>query len=279
MIELSRDITFGQYVNNGSALSQMDPRTKLVCTVLLIAVFSYANSFIAFAACLLMCVVIQWASHIPLSYALRSFKPVVIILPIVYIIQVVLYVSPPTQHITLFWHWWIFSLSSEGILFSTQAIVRVIFLYYITFMLLFVTSLVDLTDGLEALFSPLQKIGIPVNPLVMVLVIAFKFVPILVKEVERLIKAQSARGVRFDKGNFVQRTLKIAPLLIPLFINGFKRAETLSIAMEARCYGTHRGWRRSKRRELHFIRFDALVLAITLLFCAATVLINLFAPF
>src|SRR5260221_6225267 len=102
-------------------------------------------------------------------------------------------------------------------------------------MLMFTTSLIDLTDGSEVLLSPLQRIGVPVNAFVMVLVIAFKFVPIFVGEIERLIKAQSARGVRFDQGNFIQRTLKLAPLLIPLFVSGFKRAESLSIAMEARC--------------------------------------------
>jgi energy-coupling factor transport system permease protein len=112
----------------------------------------------------------------------------------------------------------------------------------------------------------------------MVLVIAFKFVPIFVNEVERLMKAQAARGVRFDQGNFIQRTMKVAPILVPLFISGFKRAETLSVAMEARCYGGRPGWRRSKRRELHFDRYDALVLASTLALCVVTIVINFVSP-
>jgi energy-coupling factor transport system permease protein len=278
MIELSRNITFGQYINNSSALARMDPRTKLFCAILLIILFSFLSSFIAFAICLLFCALLQWNSRIPTGYVLRSFKPFLGFLVFIFCIEVLFYTSP-TQSKTLLWHWAFLNVSWEGILRSAITIVRVLFLYYITSMLLFATSLVDLTDGMEALLSPLQKIGIPANAFVMVLVIAFKFVPIFVTEVERLMKAQSARGVRFDQGNFIQRTIKIAPLLVPLFISGFKRAETLSVAMEARCYGGRPGWRRSKRRELHFDRFDALVLGLTLALCIVTVIVNFVLPF
>jgi energy-coupling factor transport system permease protein len=278
MIELSRTITFGQYINNGSALTRMDPRTKLLCMVLVIATISYVSSFIAYAICLLFCIVLQWTSHIAISYVLRSFKLFVGLLVFLFAIQVLFYYSP-TQDKTLIWQWWIFNISWEGITRSAVTIIRILLSYYLASMLLFTTSLVDLTDGAEALLSPLQKIGIPVNAFIMVLVIAFKFVPIFVAEIERLVKAQTARGVRFDQGNFIQRTLKLAPLLIPLFVSGFKRAETLSIAMEARCYGNHRGWRRSKRRALTFTRFDALVLLVTVAVCIIAVVVNLVAPF
>jgi energy-coupling factor transport system permease protein len=234
MIELSRDITFGQYINNGSALARMDPRTKLSCAFLLVALSLYASKFAAFATCLLICVVV---------------------------------------------HWWFLVVSWEAIIASAISIVRVLFLYYFVSILMFATSMVDLTDGMEALLSPLQKIGIPVNPFIMVLVIAFKFVPIFVTEVERLIKAQSARGVRFDQGNVFQRTLKLAPLFVPLFVSGFKRAELLSVAMEARCYGNRPGWRRSKRRLLRFERFDAEALTFTIIACIVVVAINIIAPF
>jgi energy-coupling factor transport system permease protein len=277
MIELSRSITFGQFVNNGSRLTRMDPRTKLVCAILLIALVSYVGTFAAFAVCLLGCLVLQWASRLPTGYILRTFQPLVILLIFIFVFQVVLY-SSPTQHTTLIWHWGIFSLSREGMIHSALAIVRALFLYYLTAMLLFTTSLVDLTDGMEALLSPLQRVGLPVNAFIMVLVIAFKFVPILVAEVERLTKAQAARGVRFDSGNFVQRALKIGPLLIPLFLSGFRRAEVLAMAMEARCYGGgRRGWRRSKRRQLRFERFDMLALFLVLAFCIVAVLVNIFA--
>jgi energy-coupling factor transport system permease protein len=277
MIELSRNITFGQYINNGSQVARMDPRTKLLCAILLIILFSFLSSFLAFFVCLLFCALLQWNSRIPTGYVLHSFKPFLGFLAFIFCIEVLFYTSA-TQNKTLLWHWAFLNVSWEGIIRSALTIVRVLFLYYITSMLLFATSLVDLTDGMEALLSPLQKIGIPANAFVMVLVIAFKFVPIFVTEVERLMKAQAARGVRFDQGNFIQRTRKIAPLLVPLFISGFKRAETLSVAMEARCYGGRPGWRRSKRRQLSFDRYDALVLGLTLALCLVTVVINFVSP-
>jgi energy-coupling factor transport system permease protein len=285
MIELSRSITFGQYINNGSALTRMDPRTKLLCAILLITLVSIVSSSTAFVLCLLFCVVLQRTSRISAGYALGGFRIFIGFLIFVFILQILFYQTPPHTPILWqwSWRWWIISLpltvSWQGIITSAVTIVRVLFLYYLTSMLLFTTSLVDLTDGLEALLSPLQKIGIPANAFVMVLVIAFKFVPIFVAEIERLVKAQTARGVRFDQGNFVQRTLKLAPLMIPLFVSGFKRAETLSVAMEARCYGTHRGWRRSKRRALTFTRFDALVLVLTVVVCIVAILVNIFVPF
>lgn len=276
MIELSRDITFGQYINNGSSLSTMDPRTKLFCAILLIIVVSIVNTFSAFALCLLFFVVLHVNSRVPTLYVLRSYKPILAFLFFIFIIQILFYT--PTHRIPYLWQWGVLSVSWEGIISSARIMIRVLLLFYLTLMLTFTTSLVDLTDGLEALLAPLQKIGIPINAFIMVLVIGFKFVPIFVTEVERLMKAQLARGVRFDKGNFIQRTLKLAPLLIPLFVSGFKRAEVLSTAMEARCYGGRPGWRRSKRRALHFARYDAIVLILTCVTCVVALLIPIFVP-
>ncbi|MBO0778653.1 MAG: energy-coupling factor transporter transmembrane protein EcfT [Ktedonobacteraceae bacterium] len=277
MIELSRNITFGQYINNGSSLARMDPRAKLLCAILLIATISLVSKFLAFAVLLLFCILLQRASHISIAYALRGFKPFLGFLAFIYVIQVIFYASPD-QHQTIYWQWWILNISKEGILNSTLVMIRALFLYYLVSMLMFTTSMVDFTDGLEALLSPLQRLRIPVNAFVMVLVIALKFVPIFVQEVERLVKAQAARGVRFDQGNVIQRILKLAPLFIPLFVSGFKRAQTLSVAMEARCYGNHAGWRRSKRRQMHFKRFDTLTLLTTIVICAAMLAASFFTP-
>lgn len=278
MIELSRTITFGQYINNGSALTRMDPRTKLLCAVLLIALVSSVRSFFAFAICLILCVALQYLSRLSVAYVLRMFKTFLPFLVFIYIIQVLFYYAP-NAHLTILWHWQFLSISREALLNSTVTMIRVFFLYYLVSMLMFTTSLVDLTDGLEALLSPLQKIGIPVNPFIMVLVIALKFVPIFVTEIERLFKAQTARGVNFNQGNIFQRVRKIAPLLIPLFVSGFKRAQSLTVAMEARCYGSHPGWRRSKRRVLRMQRFDVLALLCTLLTCLVAVVVTIVAPF
>lgn len=277
MIELTRNIPFGQYVNNASALTRMDPRTKLLCAVLLIVFISIISSFIAFAAFVLFCVLLQWISRLPTLYVLRGFRPFMPFLLFFFFVTVLFY-TPPT-HTTYLWQWGMFSVSWSGIISALLGTVRLFFLYYVTSMLTFTTSLVDLTSGMQSLLSPLQRIGVPVNAFIMVLVIAFKFVPIFIAEIERLVKAQTARGVRFDEGNVLQRTLKLAPLFVPLFVSGFKRAQVLSVAMDARCFGSCPGWKRSTLRVLHFERFDALALLVTVGMCALMLVINIMFPF
>jgi energy-coupling factor transport system permease protein len=252
----------------------MDPRAKLLCAILLITMISLASKFLAFAVCLLFCILLQRVSHISTKYALRGVQPFLGFLVFIYLVQVIFYASPKT----IYWQWWIFSISREAFIYSTLIMLRTIFLFYMVSMLMFTTSMVDFTDGLESLLAPLQRLRIPVNAFIMVLVIALKFVPIFIQEVERLIKAQAARGVRFDQGNVFQRIRKLIPIFIPLCINGFKRAQALSVAMEARCYGHHANWRRSKRRALRFGRFDLLALGITLLFCGAMLATNFLSP-
>ena len=277
MIELSRYITFGQYINNKSVLARLDPRVKLVGIVLLIILISWLNSFIAFAFCLLFCTLLHRASRISLSYLLGSFRPFLPFLAFAFIVEVLFYTAP--KNTVQLWQWWIFAISWNGIITSTLTIIRVLFLYYLISLLTFTTSLTELTNGMEVLTSPLERIGIPVNDFVMILVIAFKFVPIFIAELERLMKAQVARGMRFDQGNLFQRVQKLATLLVPLFVSGFKRVKLLSTAMEARCYGGRPGWRRSKRKTLYFKRPDVLALLFLLVVGVVAIAINLSAPF
>ena len=277
MIELSRYVTLGQYINNESPLTRLDPRAKLVSAVLLIILFSWLNSFLAFAFCLLFCAVVQQRSHISLSYVLGSFRPFIPFLVFAFVVEVLFYTAP--KNTVQLWQWWIFAISWKGILVSTLTIIRVLFLYYLISMLTFTTSLTEMTNGMEALTAPLERIGIPINDFIMILVIAFKFVPIFITELERLMKAQVARGMRFDQGNLFQRVRKLATLLVPLFVSGFKRVKLLSTAMEARCYGGRPGWRRSKRKTLYFKRSDVLALLFVLVASGVTIAINLRAPF
>lgn len=158
MIEFSRFIPFGQYVNNGSRVAGLDPRTKLVGAILLIACISSISHLLAFVLCLIFCLILQQTSRISLFYVLRSLRPFAIFLAFTLVIEVLFYV--PSTPVPLLWHWWVFSVSWDGIFNSTLGMVRVIFLYYLVAMLTFTTSLVDLTDGLEVLLAPLQKIGI-----------------------------------------------------------------------------------------------------------------------
>jgi energy-coupling factor transport system permease protein len=272
MIELARTVTIGQYVGNRSAINRLDPRVKIVGAVLLIAAVSIVGSFTAFAICLVIALLILALSQLSVRFIASSLRPAVIFMLFIFPIEVLFYQFPQGTHPTIYWHWWALSISREGLLFSALISLRVLFLYYFVNMLTFTTSLVDLADGSESLLSPLQRLGLPINEVVMVMVVALKFVPIFVAELERLIKAQTARGVRLDTGNFISRAFKIGPLLVPLFLNGFKRAENLTVAMEARGYRGGKG--RTKRRVLRLGWRDYLALPLLLLFCAAAFYVN-----
>jgi energy-coupling factor transport system permease protein len=269
-IEFSRDITFGQYLDLDSPIHRLDPRTKiLACTALMLSVF-VIRSFAGLALLLLGIVFIHTLSRIQTSYTLRGMRLLFGTLLIVFIFQVLFFSLPADA--TPIWRWGLLSLSGEGLRNGVLIIVRVLMLYYLTSTLMFTTPMMDLADGIEALFSPLKRLRMPVNELVMVLVIAIKFVPLLVAELERLIKAQTARGARFDQGNFIQRVRKLGPVLIPLFINAFNRAETLTMAMNARCYRGGQG--RTKRRVLTLHRADLLALALAVAIAAGGVVVG-----
>ena len=209
-------------------------------------------------------------SRVPLSYVLRGLRLLAITLAIFFVFQLLFFPLPPGSH--PLWRWGILSISWEGALEGFRLLLRVVLLYYLTRMLMFTTTMMDLADGFEIMFDPLKRLRIPVNELVMVMVIALKFVPLLVAELERLIKAQTARGVRFDQGGLIQRARRLGPLLIPLFVNAFSRAEVLTTAMNARCYRGGQG--RTKRRVLHFRRADALAFGLAVLFAVGAVLVS-----
>jgi energy-coupling factor transport system permease protein len=279
MIEISRHISFGQYVDNGSRLTRLDPRAKILCFALAVAAFTYISQFAALALCLFFCLFLQWLSRLPLRYVLQGMRMFISFLVILYAFQVLFYTSS-TQATSVIWHWGVLTISWEGLIHSTQVDLRVIFLYYLTSLLMLTTSLVDLADGAEALLRPLRRLGLPVHELVMVFVIALKFVPLLITEVERLSIAQATRGVRFGRGNPWQRIRALSGIIVPLFMSGLQRVEMLSTAMEARCYRAgYRGWRRSKLHALQWAGADSLALACCLLLCGLLVALNFVSPF
>ena len=266
-IEFSRNITFGQYLDLGSPIHRLDPRTKILALAVLMLTIFLTPSFSGYAVFLLGVATIQIVSRIPVRYTLRGMRLLFNTMLIIFVFQVLFYPSPSAS--STLWRWGILSISGDGVRQGLLILVRVVLLYYLTSTLMFTTGLVDLADGLEVMVGPLKWLRLPVNELVMVAVIAIKFVPILVAEVERLIKAQAARGVRFDQGNLVQRGRKLGGLLIPIFVNAFERAEALITAMDARCYRGGRG--RTKRRTLTFHRADAVALAAALLIALGSV--------
>jgi energy-coupling factor transport system permease protein len=262
MLELQRNVIFGQFVETGSFIHRMDARVKIVATFVFIVASFLIDDFLGFAVVVPLFVLIGVVSQIPLGYVLRGSRFFIAFLIFVLAIQVLFYPGDVPESSYL-WRWGILSVSTVGLYTAGIIALRVILLYYVTTMLMLTTSLVDLTNGLELIFGPLQRLKVPVNELVLVFVIAIKFVPIFIEEMERLARAQTARGFPFDEGGALRRARRIGRLLVPIFISGFARADTLTIAMNTRSY---RGGRyRTKLRQMSASLSDWLVLALVTL--------------
>ena len=257
MLELQRNVIFGQFIDTGSSIHRMDARIKLVATFVFIVASFLIDSFLGFALVLPLLALIQFVSRVPLGYVLRGSRFFLGFLVFILFFQVLFYPGEVPESSYL-WRWGFLSISTEGLYTAGILGLRVVFLYYVTTMLMLTTSLVDLTNGMELIFGPLQRIRVPVNELVLVFVIAIKFVPIFIEEVERLARAQTARGVPFDEGGAFKRARRLGRLLVPIFISGFARADLLTTAMNTRSY---RGGRyRTKLRQLHSTGTDWLML-------------------
>ena len=268
MLELQRNVIFGQFIDTGSFIHRMDSRIKLAAVFAMLVASFFIDSFLGFAVVLVLIVLIQAVSRVPLSYVLRGSALFIGFLIFILFFQVLFYQGDAHDYL---WRWGVLSISTEGLRSAGILGLRVIFLYYVTTMLMLTTSLVDLTNGLELIFGPLQRLRVPVNELVLVFVIAIKFVPIFIEEVERLARAQTARGVPFDEGGAIIRARRLGRLLVPIFIGGFHRADLLSVAMHTRCY---RGGRyRTKFRQMSAKASDWLVLALIIVWMVAAWLV------
>lgn len=264
-IEFSRNITFGQYLDLRSPIHRLDPRVKIVAAGLLMVAILSVQSFAGIGAALVAAAIIQVLSRVPLSYSLRGMRLVVLATSFIFVFQVLFYAEP----VTVWWRWGALSISLEGLLQGLLVLIRVLIIYHLISTLMFTTSLVDLTDGVEVMVGPLKRVGVPVHELVMTFMIALKFVPILVAELERMVKALAARGVSLDRGSLAARARLLGGLLVPLFVNALARAEVLTTAMNARCYRGGQG--RTKRRVLRTRGADWLALLAATLLAAAII--------
>jgi energy-coupling factor transport system permease protein len=268
-VEFSRNITFGQYLDLDSPIHRLDPRTKQLSVAALMLSLLLTRTFGGLAVALAGAVLIFAFAHVPLGYTLRGMRLLINTMLVIFVFQVLFYNASPERTL---WSWWILSFSWDGVLQGLLTLLRVVLLYYLVNTLMFTTPLMDLADGTEIMLEPLKRLRVPVNELVMTMVVALKFVPLLVAELERLIKAQTARGARFDQGSLLGRARKLGGVLLPLFINALGRAEVLTTAMDARCYRGGRG--RTKRRVLTLRRADRLALGLALLIAAATIVVS-----
>ena len=247
-----KDITLGQYFPGNTVIHRLDPRTKLLFTVLYIVALFSAKGIAAYAvlfAVLCACIAI---SKIQTKTILRGMKPILFIIVLTAVLNI--FYTPGTP----IWQWKLLKITVEGLWADFFMVLRISFLITCTFMLTYTTSPIMLTDGLERLLGPLKKLHVPVHELSMIMSIALRFIPTLIEETDKIMSAQKARGADFDTGNLFQKAKALVPLLVPLFISAFRRAEELATAMECRCY--HGGEGRTRLRQLRFRGADAAAL-------------------
>ena len=272
-MDLTKNILLGVYLPKDTAIHQLDPRTKIISACLLIVLLLLSKSYETYFLFMIFAAFIFLTAKIPAGYVLRGLKPMLPVLVLMWFFQLFLYVSPAGDEL---FSWWIFRATKAGMHMGNLISLRVIFLFVVTTTLTLTTTMVDLTDGMDSLLKPLNKIGLPSHELVMTMVIALRFVLILAEELDKIVKAQMARGIAFDQGNFIQKTRKLFPVFLPLFVSAFRRAEELIVAMEARSYHGSKG--RTKMKTLKMNRTDFVALCLVLLFSACLIFFILRFP-
>lgn len=260
-----KDITLGQYYPADSVVHKLDSRTKILITILYMAMIFVVDGFIGFGILLVCNIFLLFLSKIPAKYIFKGLKPILFFVIFTVVLNMFMTSGKVAFHV-LFW-----DVTYEGIFTAVFMALRIIFLVIGTSFLTYTTSPITLTDGMERLLSPFQRIGVPAHELAMMMSIALRFIPTLIEETDKIMKAQKARGADFETGSLVKRGKNLVPILVPLFISAFRRAEDLATAMEARCYNG--GENRTRLRELRYTRLDAYAwVAVLILFAVILVL-------
>ena len=255
-----KDITLGQYFPGTSPVHRLDPRTKLILLVVYIVALFMASDWISYGVVFVFLVTVIAISRIPLKAIVRGMKPLVFILLLTGILN--LFFTDGEKELVSFWGVHIYL---EGVKQAFLMVSRILMLITGTFLLTYTTSPIALTDGIESLLSPLKKIRLPVHELAMMMCIAMRFIPTLVEETDKIMSAQKARGADFESGRLINRVKALVPILVPLFISAFRRADELATAMECRCYQggdgrTKMKLLRYKLRDLYAAGVGALLL-------------------
>lgn len=266
-----RDITIGQYYPADSAVHKLDPRVKLFATLIYIIALFVFRGIAGFAVITAALAAAVHISKVPLSYMVKGLKAIVILLFITGIFNLLF-----TPGDVVYWSMGPFKLTDTGIQNAVLMVVRLIYLILGTSLMTLTTTPNQLTDGLEKALGPLNRIHVPVHVIAMMMSIALRFIPILIEETDKIMKAQMARGADFESGNLLQKAKNMIPLLIPLFVSAFRRADDLAMAMEARCYTGGAG--RTKMKPLRYNRRDAVTYLCILVFLALVVVCRIFLP-
>ena len=264
-----KDITLGQFFPGHSAIHRMDPRTKLILTIVYIVALFVAQNWISYLVMMAFLVFCIWLSKIPPKSILRGMKPLVFILVFTAVLN--LFYTDGGVELVRFGS---LAITSEGLKRAIFMIWRILMLISGTFLLTYTTSPISLTDGLESLLNPLKRIHVPVHELSMMMSIALRFIPTLIEETDKIMNAQKARGADFETGSIIQRAQALVPILVPLFISAFRRADELATAMECRCYQGGEG--RTKMKLLRFSRVDLYAFSVCICLLAAVIALSAF---
>lgn len=256
-----RNITFGQYYACESPIHRLDPRVKIVATFVYMIVIFFVKDLIGYGLVTAALSAVIAAAEVPLRFIVRGLRPIAVILVLTFILNLLLYDG------TILWKYGIFKITYEGLKQASYISVRLIILIFGASLLTYTTKPLALTDGFEALMRPLNRFGVPSHEIAMMMSIALRFIPTLMTETDKIMKAQQARGADFESGNLMRRAKNMIPLLVPLFIRAFVIAQELAIAMEARCYRGGDG--RTKLHPMKYEKKDFTAYAVLVIFVAA----------
>ncbi|MBR6521731.1 MAG: energy-coupling factor transporter transmembrane protein EcfT [Oscillospiraceae bacterium] len=263
-----KNITLGQYFPGNTFVHRLDPRTKLLIIVVYIVALFLVDKITAYLPVIVFLAISVMVSKIKLKSLVSGMKPLFVIIVITAIINLFFTSGEPIVKL------WVVTITKEGVRAAVFMLLRISLLIMGTFMLTYTTAPMQLTDGLESLLGPLKKIKMPVHELAMMMSIALRFIPTLIEETDKIMNAQKARGADFETGGLVQKAKAMLPLLIPLFISAFRRADELATAMESRCYSGGEG--RTKMKQLCYGAIDVTAGAAAIVLLAMVILLNTF---
>lgn len=257
-----RDITIGQFYPVDSPIHRLDARVKLTVTFIYIITLFLVNSFVGYFLVIAALGATIKVSKVPLKFMLKGIKSIMIIILFTAFINLFM-----TRGEQVIWQWGFLSLTVEGIILAIKMCIRLVLLIVGSSILTLTTTPIQLTDGIEFMLRPFKKIGVPAHEIAMMMTIALRFIPTLLDETDKIMKAQQARGADFDTGSLMQKAKSLIPILVPLFISAFRRAEELAMAMEARCY--HGDENRTRMNQMHMQKRDYQALAIGVIYIGA----------
>ena len=258
-----RDITLGQYYPVDSIIHRLDPRVKIIAATLFIIELFIVNDFTGFAICAAVLAVVVGLSRVPLNFIMRGLKPILLILIFTFLLNIFMVDG------RILWQWKFLKITDAGLYTAVFMSVRLILLIIGASLLTLTTTPIKLTDGIERLLSPLSHVGVPTHEIAMMMSIALRFIPTLLEETDKIMKAQQARGADFESGSLMARAKALIPILVPLFVSAFRIAQDLAMAMEARCYRGGKG--RTRMNGMKLVRRDAVAILLMIIFLAGII--------